>query len=161
MGKNNIFDLFRDNQDRLNEAPSPQTWNRIEKRLEARRAAQTRRRFVYFRQPMGMVAGLALLMGLAVAFMWLANPGPGNEQIAALGQPTNLEDLDLNSSTAVPDWEIAEIAVKTPVQQQKTITEGSRPQQQLVVRNTPRPANTTPSNMQNDSARSQDADMSR
>ncbi len=139
MGKKDIFDLFRDNEHRLHEAPSPQNWGRLEKRLEARRAAQVRQRYVYFRQPLGMVAGLALVMGLAVVFLWLANSSSPNTQVAILGHPVNLEELDNAAPSTSADWEVAGLVVERPASLEQSIAEGSRPQQTLMVKNGPRP----------------------
>lgn len=145
MSKKDIFDLFRDNEHKLQQAPSPQTWNRLERRLESRRRARQRGRYVTMRRPLGMVASLALLLALTAVFLWLGRSTVDtNTAVAIMEQPVELEELAIAMNDDTPVSEIAEKAIKYPAEYpQKPIAEGSRPQQQLVAKNYPTPVKST------------------
>ena len=64
-----IFDLFRENQSKLNERPSPQAWRRLESRLDAHR---NRNRVSLYRQ-LFMVAAVIALVALTSLLTVLAD----------------------------------------------------------------------------------------
>lgn len=144
MSKKDIFDLFRENEHKLQEAPSPQTWNRLERRLETRRRARQRSRYATLRRPLSMVASLALLVALTAVFLWMGkSTSETSAAVAIMEQPVELEELALAINDDAPASEIAEQAIKHPVYPNKPIAEGSRPQQQLVAKNYPTPVKST------------------
>lgn len=127
-----IFDLFRNNQDKLNEAPSPQAWNRLERRLNSRRPSVRRHaKRVSLHRPLGMVAGLALLLTLVAGLIWLSNRRPA-EYMAQNYAPVKLEHLAMNAEEAV-DFQVADIVRRHPVQPARTVAEGL-PRRKLVVK---------------------------
>lgn len=78
-----LFDLFRKNQYNLNEVPSPNTWKRIERKLDDRR----HQHLTGFRRILGMVAGLALII-VSVVLLTIPSVEP-----AANVAPKTWEDL--------------------------------------------------------------------
>ena len=63
--RKDIFDLFRERAAQIEETPSPQAWNRLERRLNSRRPSVRREaRRVSLHRSLGMVASLALVLGL-------------------------------------------------------------------------------------------------
>ena len=60
MNDKSLFELFRRNEYKLNERPSPRTWDRIERRLDNHR----RRPLHVIRRTLSMVASLAILVVL-------------------------------------------------------------------------------------------------
>ncbi len=68
-----FFELFRKNQYKLNERPSPKTWQRLEKRLDNH---YQRQRFAS-RHTLSMVAALALL--IVATFFLTIGPVASNE----------------------------------------------------------------------------------
>ena len=144
MSKKDIFDLFRENEHKLQQAPSSQTWNRLERRLESRRRARHRSRYATLRRPLGMVASLALLVALTAVFLWMGkSDSETTPTVAVMEQPVELEELTLALNEDPSVSEIAEKAIKRPVYPNKPIAEGSRPQQQLVAKNYPTPVKST------------------
>jgi hypothetical protein len=130
--RKDIIDLFRDSDAKLTEAPSPQAWTRLERRLNSRRPSVRRHaRRVSLHRSLGMVAGLALVMGVIAGLVWLAER-PGAVILAQQNQPIGLEDLAFQS-TPEADFQVADIVLRHPVQSTNTITEG-RPQQKLIVK---------------------------
>ncbi|MEO1712031.1 MAG: DUF6265 family protein [Bacteroidota bacterium] len=70
----NIDELFRANQHRLEEAPSPQAWKRLDRRLSDHR--QTRIRTINpWRNWLSIAAGLALILGVASVLLFTQPPG--------------------------------------------------------------------------------------
>lgn len=61
-----LFDLFRENEQKLEEMPSPQAWRRLERKLDNRR--RTSRRDKGRWQPMMMAAALLLLAVITFLF---------------------------------------------------------------------------------------------
>ena len=93
--KRDVFDFFRDNQHRLNEAPSAQSWRRLDRRLDAHR----RRNRISRYRVLGMVAGVLIL----VTLVGLVSLSLGRQQsllLAANKQavPSVLEDLTITDA---------------------------------------------------------------
>lgn len=96
-----IFDLFRENQDKLNQKPSPKTWSRIERRIQSPQPIANKRRPIRrMRPPMGIAAALALIIGLMVAFLWvLGNEKERKQRIFAQMHPSfEIEELTIETS---------------------------------------------------------------
>lgn len=95
MAKKDIFDLFREKSEVLEQVPSSQAWARIESRIAAKRPRVERSaRIRTIPRPLGIAAALALLLGLSVVFMWLSEQG----QTGVLAQqqmPLELEELQI------------------------------------------------------------------
>ncbi len=83
-----ISRLFRDNQQKLNEAPSRQSWRRLERRLDDRRRYG---RMTSSRQ-LGMVAAL-FLIGIVVALIAVLFNTSNNDRLAANYTLERLEEL--------------------------------------------------------------------
>lgn len=96
MSRNrDVFDFFRDNQQRLNETPPVRSWRRLERRLDAHR----RRNRISRYRVLGMVAGILLL----IVLVGLVSLILGRQQsllLAANRQaaPTALEDLTVTDA---------------------------------------------------------------
>ena len=93
--KRDVFDFFRDNQHRLNEAPSAQSWRRLDQRLDAHRHRNRISRY----RVLGMVAGVLIL----VTLVGLVSLSLGRQQsllLAANKQavPSMLEDLTITDA---------------------------------------------------------------
>ena len=88
--KRDVFDFFRDNQHRLNEAPSAHSWRRLDRRLDAHRRRNRPSRY----RVLGMVAGILVLV-ILVGLVSLSLGRQQNQQLAFNKQavPTGLEDL--------------------------------------------------------------------
>ncbi|MCB0638391.1 MAG: hypothetical protein KDC54_17295, partial [Lewinella sp.] len=131
--RKDIFDLFRERAAQIEETPSPQAWNRLERRLNSRRPSVRREaRRVSLHRSLGMVASLALVLGLIAGLVWLAERRPA-AAFAQQGTPTVIEDLALHTSDAA-DFPVPEIVQRDPdIQASNPITEG-RPQQKLIVK---------------------------
>lgn len=105
MAKKDIFDLFREKSDELEQKPSAQAWARIESKMAAKRPSMVRpTRVRKLPQPLGIAAALALLLGLSVVFMWLSEQN--HQGVLAHQQlPLELEELQIivddQSSSAV------------------------------------------------------------
>jgi hypothetical protein len=91
-----LYDLFRDNKHKLDEAPNPQAWRRLEKRLDTRRA--TRGSSIY--RIMSMAAGVLLLLGVFSLLPALESSDQDNTVVAMDTPPSEMEDLvvDPNST---------------------------------------------------------------
>lgn len=61
--KNNekVFDVFRDNQHKLNERPSLQAWNKLERRLDKKSRQKSRPKFSIYAIAMMAAAAVALV----------------------------------------------------------------------------------------------------
>lgn len=95
MAKKDIFDLFREKSDELEQLPSSQAWARIESRIAAKRPGVVRTaRVRKLPQPLGIAAALALLLGLSVVFMWLSEQGQTGV-LAHQQMPLELEELQI------------------------------------------------------------------
>ncbi|MFN0037228.1 MAG: hypothetical protein ACKVUS_19390 [Saprospiraceae bacterium] len=62
-----IFDFFRENEEKLHERPSEKVWQKLEQKLE--RTRRTKRRGIRFLQTWA-VALILLLLILAAAMVW-------------------------------------------------------------------------------------------
>lgn len=84
-----IFDLFRESKHKLDEAPSPQAWRRLEKRLDTRRV----HRGGSIIRIMSMAAGVLLLIGVFSLLPALEQNSPEEEVLALNNPPSEMEDL--------------------------------------------------------------------
>ena len=62
-----LFDFFKENESKLHERPSEQTWKKLEKKIEKNR--RPKRRGIRFMQ-LGIVALAILLLLFAAAMVW-------------------------------------------------------------------------------------------
>jgi ferric-dicitrate binding protein FerR (iron transport regulator) len=62
-----LFDFFRENEEKLHERPSEQVWQKLEQKLE--RTRRPKRRGIRFLQT-GTVAIILLLLLLAAVLVW-------------------------------------------------------------------------------------------
>lgn len=61
-----LFDFFKQNESKLHELPSEQVWSKLEGRLEKRRRARRKIRFLQ----LGTAALALLLLLLAAGLVW-------------------------------------------------------------------------------------------
>ncbi len=146
MAKKDIFDLFREKASDLEQEPTPQAWSRIERRIQSSRPSVRRTPVRRLPTPMGIAAGLALLMGLSVVFLWLAEAEKTTPTYAQEKLKLEVEELIL---TPVKDnvAAIVEIAKANPLPKPvKPIVEGNA-NQRLIAKNelAPTPLEITPS----------------
>ncbi|RME94430.1 MAG: hypothetical protein D6772_14650 [Bacteroidetes bacterium] len=136
-----ITELFRANAHKLEQKPSEATWARLQHRLQQQEGHSTEGRGS--QRPQGLrvrlsslhiAAGLALLIGLSAAFLWVLNEQDRQYQqaLASAEHKLEIEDLAIESKAAPSP------IVKPNLQQayrpaQKTIEEGT-PEQKLVAR---------------------------
>jgi len=135
MAKKDIFDIFREKAAELEQEPTPQAWSRIERRIQSARPTVRRTPMRRLPRPLGIAAGLALLMGLSVVFLWLADAE--QRQAVALAQhegPLEVEELVIASADDEV-VEVVEIAQAHPLPKSaKPIIEGQATQR-LVAKN--------------------------
>lgn len=62
-----LFDFFKENESKLHERPSEQTWQKLEEKLKKSR--RSKRRGIRFMQ-LGVVALAVLLLLFAAAMVW-------------------------------------------------------------------------------------------
>lgn len=135
MGKEDFFDLFRKKAEELEQEPSPQAWSRIERRIQSTRPSVRRATVRRLPRPMGIAAGLALLMGLSVVFLWLADAETQQADVLAMQEmPLEIEELVINTA----DDEVTEVVELAQAHPQpkpvKPIVEGQA-SQRLVAKN--------------------------
>lgn len=126
--KKGLFQLFRDNQHKLNQTPSPRTWQRLEQRLDA---YQPKRRFSLYRT-LGMAAAVLALVVLVSLISLLAG-GRDNRFLASNGKaaPSALEDL---RHTDADPYELQTVKITQQAQQQlrRPISEGDSSKKLMV-----------------------------
>ena len=88
--KKDIFQIFQENQHKLNERPSPQAWRRLERRLDARRGQNRPSLYRHIAMAAGVFAIIALISLIAVLVD--QNNGPSYLAINQPG-PIQLEEL--------------------------------------------------------------------
>ncbi len=132
--RKDIFDLFRENQDKLNQKPSPKTWSRIERRIQASQPITSKNRPIRrMRPPMGIAAALVLMVGLMAAFLWILGNEKDKKQriFAQIHSSFEIEELSLEEMDNTS--EVIKITAKTQqLTPLKPINEG-RIDQKLVV----------------------------
>lgn len=134
MAKKDIFDLFREKASELEQEPTPQAWARIERRIQSNRPTVRRAQVRRLPSPIGIAAGLALLMGLSVVFMWLAEAEQQPDVLAQADVALEIEELVLTSAEDEV-VELVEIATANPQPRPvKPIIEGNA-NQRLVAKN--------------------------
>ena len=132
--KRDIFDLFKDNQNQLNEAPPARSWRRLERRLDGHRQ---RNRISHYRV-LGMVAGILLL----VVLVGLISLSLGRQQsllLAANNQavPSALENLTITDADR-DGLHTVMVAQRAQQHLQYPISEGA-PGQKLVLTGNDKP----------------------
>ncbi len=85
-----IFDLFRNNQHKLTQQPSPYAWRRLERRLDRNAGVK---RFSLLRQ-WGMAAAIVLLVGLVFLVILMVDQQETATLAAQRTHPVQLEDLN-------------------------------------------------------------------
>lgn len=135
MAKKDLFDLFREKATELEQEPTPQAWSRIERRIQSGRPTVRRTQVRRLPSPLGIAAGLALVMGLSVVFLWLAETEKNQQAILAQSdRPLQVEELVLNT---IDDEvrEVVDIAQANPLPvPNKPIVEG-KSTQRLIAKN--------------------------
>lgn len=132
MAKKDIFDLLKEQSEQLEQSPTPQAWARIERKIASQRPVVKRARVRQLPQPLSIAAGLALLLGLSVVFMWLSDQSQTNA-LAQQGVHFELEELSLT----IDDQNIKvveKVHIHTIATPSKPIVEG-RATQRLVAKN--------------------------
>lgn len=92
-----LFDLFRESQHKLDEAPAPQAWRRLEKRLDTRRASRGSNSLYRI---MAMAAGVLLLIGVFSLLPALDQSSQMEEGVALNTPPSEMEDLVVDPSNS-------------------------------------------------------------
>ncbi|MDX1942709.1 MAG: DUF6265 family protein [Saprospiraceae bacterium] len=92
--KKTIADLFKENEQKLNEKPSPQAWRRLERRLDERRQYS---KVSVFRQ-LGSIAALIALGGFVTLLALLFEPSKKATFAAENYNPEPLEDSNTGTS---------------------------------------------------------------
>lgn len=117
-----IFDLFRENKHKLDEAPNPQVWRRLEKRLDTRRA--TRGGSIY--RIMAMAAGVLLLIGVFSLLPALDQSTAQSDAVAMDAPPSEMEDLVIDPAHTDPNIiKVVEFSRKYQDRMTQPIEEGS------------------------------------
>jgi hypothetical protein len=115
MSKLDIFDHFKEEADKIREMPSPEAWSRIEQRLQASRPSIQRARIKTMGprlHPMSLAAGIALILGFAVIFMWMSDQ---QHALAPIAQTDTLEWEELSlTPTSSNATEVIAIATSHP-----------------------------------------------
>ncbi|MEN0006959.1 MAG: DUF6265 family protein [Bacteroidota bacterium] len=115
-----IFDLFRDNQHKLNERPSPEAWRRLERRLDNHRV----RHRSAFQQPFGMVAAIVVLAVLVSILAFMLDRS-SSRLLAVNGQPIPVENL-IQSDVDVEALKVVEFTKQYQEEIAYPIREGSQ-----------------------------------
>jgi hypothetical protein len=142
MAKKDVFDLFKEQSEKLECPPTPQAWGRIERRIQSSRPVAQRSRMRSLPRPLGIAAGLALLLGLSVVFMWLTEQKVAGPLAQSTESSFVLEERPLAlEESAVSDVELLHTHVKiTP---QKPIVEGTSTQRLVAKNEVPQERNQT------------------
>ncbi len=136
-----IFDLFRDNQHKLEERPSPRTWDRLERRLDQHRQ-RPRRQFPRLFSLVAAVVGLVAMITV-ISFMFRS---VSSGDMAAADAPTAIfvvEDLNTSPENERGFYDIVEFQNKYNDRLANPIREG-QPRKRLMAR-AERPVNLSPS----------------
>lgn len=118
-----IFDLFRKNQHKLAERPSPIVWRRLERRLDAH---QRRNQRSLYRQ-LSMAAGLLILLGF-IALISLSTNKKSNDYLA-LANSENRHDHfeDLGQLEETTEFlKVVQFSQKIKDRKSNPISEGSK-----------------------------------
>lgn len=68
-----IFDFFKENEEKLHERPAEKVWQKLEKKLDKSR--RPRRRGIRFLQPVAVAVALFILLLAAVLVWYFAHKG--------------------------------------------------------------------------------------
>ena len=111
-----LYELFREQQHKLEERPSLHTWRRLERRLDAH---QRRGRLSLYRS-LGMVAGVLALVAMIVLISIVVN----QQQQYLTGTPQELEVLPSDESDATA-YQVVEFTRQYKDRMSNPIEEGS------------------------------------
>lgn len=137
-----IFDLFKDNEHKLNQEPSPKAWSRIERRIQGPKPIARRRKMHTSSSFLSIAASLALVIGLISVISIMVGNKKQERAIAMNYEPFVIEALDVSTA----DVEIEKHTRQTQQQDLKPlkpINEG-RAEQKLVAKSQPVQSNTAP-----------------
>lgn len=120
-----LFDLFRENSDKITEQPTPRTWRRLERKLDAhRRRSQHDNNWT-----LGMVAALIGLVCLVGLFSYSYNTTNSNAIASQEPGPRFFEALEVNEQESqIESRKIIEYQKHYQERGQQIIEEGSREQ---------------------------------
>lgn len=118
-----LFDLFRENDHKLEERPSLQSWRRLEKRLDSH---QRRSRISLYRS-LAMVAGVLALAVLIVLMTLVVE----RQQEYLTGAPQELEDLQATEADNATAYRVVEFTRTYQDRMTNPIEEGN-PDKKLV-----------------------------
>lgn len=116
-----LFDLFRESKHKLDEAPNPQAWRRLEKRLDTRRA--TRGSSIY--RIMAMAAGVLLLIGVFSLLPALEQNVAEDSAMAMNNPPSEMEDLVVDPNSDQEIIKVVEFSRQYQDRMAQPIEEGS------------------------------------
>lgn len=116
-----LFDLFRESKHKLEEAPNPQTWRRLEKRLDTRRVARGSSLY----RIMGMAAGVLLLLGVFSLLPVLDQISKKEKIVAMDTPPSEMEDLVVDPNTNHDIIKVVEFSRQYQDRMVQPIEEGS------------------------------------
>jgi cytoskeletal protein RodZ len=119
----NLFDLFRENQHKLDERPPLHTWRRLEQRLDKH---QRRGRISLYRS-LAMVAGILALAVLIILMTLVVD----QQQEYLTGTPHQLEDLQPSEADNATAYLVVEFTRTYQDRMTKPIEEGT-PNKKLV-----------------------------
>ena len=149
--RKDIFDLFRENQDKLNQKPSPKTWSRIERRIKTPQPIGKNRGIRRMRPPMGIAAALLLMIGLMVTFLWILGKEKEQRIFAQAQASFEIEALSIDETQAT---DVIKITAKNQqLKPLKPINEGHIDQKLIVSSSKTTPRQTTPNSSMIDSIR--------
>lgn len=114
-----LFDLFRDNQHKLHEAPSPHTWRRLERRLDSRRRHRGARSRSF--RLVSMAAALLLLAVITFLFSLVLDDRRSN---LFAGNDLELEELTY-TEVDLSAYQIVEFTRRYTDRMANPIEEGS------------------------------------
>ncbi len=120
--KKELFELFQDNQHRLDRSPSNASWRKLERRLETHQ--QRTRRHTY--RTLGMVAGIVVLLASVFLFYVALAEQMGNRHQDLMLQVEELSATEIDPS--------ARLSLEYTRQYDEKAVEEGRPDGKLVVR---------------------------
>lgn len=123
-----LFDIFRDNQHKLNERPGSQTWRRLEKRLDKRRKPYAHSLI----RVMAMAAAVLLLLGV-FSVLPVFEDRSSADSVAFDTAPAVTEDLIITPEAKVePFIKVVEYSRKYQDRMSQPIEEGSTDKKLIV-----------------------------
>ncbi|MEM9916614.1 MAG: hypothetical protein AAF990_00885 [Bacteroidota bacterium] len=121
--KDELSELFRNNEHKLDETPSPQTWQRLERRLDARRAKSRQPIFRMYRLAAAVAALVVLVTAIA---LWLPSLNAKKQELAANAMtPQSWEFLHSDSNEDEVMYQIVQVSYQQHRQLDDPIAEGA------------------------------------